>query len=77
MNPRSPAAAPEWIAPKTIIDLIKIQAARIPDRIALQMANESGVGRVYLCGDVYPVAPSRVAAMGKRFAKRRPRGIGF
>ena len=50
------AAAPEWkcntrngfdlfpdqIPPKTIIDLIKIQAARIPDRIALQMANESG-----------------------------------
>ena len=50
------AAAPEWkcntrngfdlfpdqIPPKTIVDLIKIQAARIPDRIALQMANESG-----------------------------------
>ena len=36
------ATAPEWIAPKTIVDLIKIQAARIPDRIALQMATESG-----------------------------------
>lgn len=36
------ATAPEWIAPKTIIDLIKIQASRIPDRIALQMASESG-----------------------------------
>ena len=34
------AAAPEWITPKTIVDLIKIQASRIPDRIALQMANE-------------------------------------
>lgn len=36
------ATAPEWIVPKTIVDLIKIQAARIPDRIALQMATESG-----------------------------------
>ena len=36
------AAAPEWIAPKTIVDLVEIQASRIPDRIALQMANESG-----------------------------------
>ena len=36
------ATAPEWIVPKTIVDLIKIQAERIPDRIALQMANESG-----------------------------------
>ena len=34
------AAAPEWIDPKTIVDLIRIQASRIPDRIALQMANE-------------------------------------
>ena len=34
--------ASEWIDPKTIIDLIKGQASRIPDRIALQMANESG-----------------------------------
>ena len=32
----------DQISPKTIVDLIKIQAARIPDRIALQMANESG-----------------------------------
>ena len=31
---------PEWISPKTIVDLIEIQASRIPDRIALQMANE-------------------------------------
>ena len=36
------ATAPEWIVPKTIVDLIKGQAARIPDRIALQMATESG-----------------------------------
>ena len=36
------AAAPEWIDPKTIVDLVEIQASRIPDRIALQMANESG-----------------------------------
>ena len=35
------ATVPEWIVPKTIVDLIKIQASRIPDRIALQMANES------------------------------------
>ena len=34
------AAAPEWITPKTIVDLIKVQASRIPNRIALQMANE-------------------------------------
>ncbi len=32
----------DQILPKTIVDLIKIQASRIPDRIALQMANESG-----------------------------------
>ena len=30
----------ERITPKTIVDLIKIQASRIPDRIALQMASE-------------------------------------
>ena len=36
------AASVEWIDPKTIVDLIKIQASRIPDRIALQMANEDG-----------------------------------
>ena len=36
------AASAEWIDPKTIVDLIKIQASRIPDRIALQMANEDG-----------------------------------
>ncbi len=35
------ATAPEWIVPKTIVDMIKGQAARIPDRIALQMATES------------------------------------
>ena len=34
--------SPDQILPKTIVDLIKIQASRIPDRIALQMANESG-----------------------------------
>ena len=31
---------PEQIAPETIVDLIKRQASRIPDRVALQMANE-------------------------------------
>ena len=30
----------ERIAPKTIVDLIKTQASRIPDKVALQMANE-------------------------------------
>ena len=34
--------SPDQILPKTIVDLIKIQASRIPDRIALQMATESG-----------------------------------
>ena len=34
--------SPDQSPPKTIVDLIKGQAARIPDRIALQMANESG-----------------------------------
>ena len=34
--------SPDQILPKTIIDLIKIQASRIPDKIALQMATESG-----------------------------------
>ena len=32
----------EQISPKTIVDLIKTQASRIPDRIALQMASEDG-----------------------------------
>ena len=32
----------EQIAPKTIVDLIKTQASRIPDKVALQMANEDG-----------------------------------
>ena len=32
--------APERIDTETIVDLIKTQASRIPDRIALQMANE-------------------------------------
>ena len=32
---------PERIAPKTIVDLIKTQASRIPDKVALQMANEN------------------------------------
>lgn len=38
-----PAPAPnpiDEISPKTIVDLIKIQAKRIPDKIALQMVNE-------------------------------------
>ena len=33
---------PLRINPKTIVDLIKTQASRIPDRIALQMAGEDG-----------------------------------
>ena len=33
-------AEPERIEPKTIVDLIKTQASRIPDRVALQMASE-------------------------------------
>ena len=33
-------AAPERIDPETIVDLIKTQASRIPDRVALQMASE-------------------------------------
>ena len=32
--------APEGFEPKTIVDLIKTQASRIPDRVALQMASE-------------------------------------
>lgn len=40
-----PAPAPnpiDDISPKTIVDLIEIQAKRIPDRIALQMVHEGG-----------------------------------
>ena len=33
-------AEPERIDPETIVDLIKTQASRIPDRVALQMASE-------------------------------------
>ena len=71
------ATVPEWIVPKTIVDLIKIQAARIPDRIALQMANESG-WEAYTYAETYTL--SRHVAWqlwGKRFAKRRPGGVGF
>jgi len=34
-------AAPERVEPETIVDLIKTQASRIPDRVALQMASEA------------------------------------
>ena len=43
---------PERIAPKTIVDLIKTQASRIPDRVALQMANE-GEWEQYTYAETY------------------------
>ena len=42
----------EQIAPKTIVDLIKTQASRIPDRIALQMASE-GEWEQYTYAETY------------------------
>ena len=47
--------SPEWIAPKTIVDLIKTQASRIPDRVALQMANE-GEWERYTYAETYALA---------------------
>ena len=40
------------ISPKTIVDLIEIQASRIPDRIALQMASE-GEWQEYTYAETY------------------------
>ena len=45
----------EQISPKTIVDLIKIQASRIPDRIALQMANE-GQWEEYTYAETYTLS---------------------
>ena len=49
------AAPSEQIAPKTIVDLIKVQASRIPDRIALQMANE-GEWKEYTYAETYTLS---------------------
>ncbi|MXV73500.1 AMP-binding protein [Candidatus Poribacteria bacterium] len=43
---------PERIAPKTIVDLIKTQASRIPDKVALLMANE-GEWEQYTYAETY------------------------
>ena len=45
----------ERIDPKTIVDLIKIQASRIPDRIALQMASE-GEWEEYTYAETYELS---------------------
>ncbi len=45
----------EQIAPKTIVDLIKTQASRIPDKIALQMANE-GEWEHYTYAETYALS---------------------
>ena len=49
------AAPPEQIPPKTIVDLIKTQASRIPDRIALQMVNE-GEWKAYTYAETYTLS---------------------
>lgn len=46
---------PERIAPKTIVDLIKTQASRIPERVALQMANE-GEWEQYTYSETYALS---------------------
>lgn len=46
---------PERIAPKTIVDLIKTQASRIPDKVALQMANE-GEWEQYTYSETYALS---------------------
>lgn len=46
---------PEWIAPKTIVDLIKTQASRIPDKVALQMANK-GEWEQYTYAETYALS---------------------
>ena len=45
----------EQIPPKTIVDLIKTQALRIPDRIALQMVNE-GEWKAYTYAETYTLS---------------------
>ncbi|MDE0017828.1 MAG: AMP-binding protein, partial [Candidatus Poribacteria bacterium] len=45
----------ERIAPKTIVDLIRTQASRIPDRVALQMANE-GEWEQYTYAETYALS---------------------
>ncbi len=50
-----PAPAPnpiEDISPNTIVDLIEIQAKRIPDKVALQMVND-GEWKRYTFGETY------------------------
>ena len=46
---------PEGIAPKTIVDLIKTQASRIPNKIALQMAN-AGEWEQYTYSETYALS---------------------
>ena len=46
---------PERIAPKTIVDLIKTQASRIPNKVALQMANE-GEWEQYTYAETYALS---------------------
>ena len=46
---------PERIAPKTIVDLMKTQASRIPERVALQMANE-GEWEQYTYAETYALS---------------------
>ena len=46
---------PERIAPKTIVDLIKTQASRIPHKVALQMANE-GEWEQYTYAEAYALS---------------------
>ena len=46
---------PEQIAPKTIVDLIKTQASRIPDKVALQMASE-GEWEQYTYAETYALS---------------------
>ena len=46
---------PERIAPKTIVELVKTQASRIPDRVALQMANE-GEWEQYTYSETYALS---------------------
>ena len=45
----------EWISPETIVDLIKTQASRIPDKVALQMASE-GEWQQYTYAEAYALS---------------------
>ena len=45
----------EWIVPETIVDLIKTQASRIPDKVALQMASE-GEWEQYTYAETYALS---------------------